>query len=508
MSNELKKSTKTICTMQQRLEILKKLEQNISVAQLAEEHKVSTRTIRNIRTKEKEIRQHMEIQSSNPNLRRHRQPMLHQMEERLSTWFLERRAMGDRVSDLLLQEKAKEINEEIGGPSSFNASKGWVWRFKNRQNIRLVKLHGESLDADTEAAKEFSRSFQERLEEEDIDLENIYNMDETGFMWKNLPQKTLIRAEEGRKIFGRKMKKDRVTVGFFANATGGCKLPPLFVHKFERPRALKHCRDRLPVTYKAQKNAWVDGRIFLDWIENDFKSYAKQYQLEQGLCGKIILLVDNCPAHKVPEIMNIEDSSIEVIFLPPNTTSILQPMDQGIIEKFKRCYRHRMLRTILKHPVGVSQFYMDFDIKDCIDLVKESWDCLTRENICKSWRKLLGKNRPGELEAIPANEDNNSIQIAETIQQICQEDISYEQVNECMSTCEESEQQIEDLEIMECEDQDTSRMDTRNEEDAILEMDEDEVDRSFNILKLWSERQPGFVKPHVNVLKEYYELGQ
>ena len=46
---------------------------------------------------------------------------------------------------------------------------------------------------------------------------------------------------------------------------------------------------------------------------------------------KIVLLVDNCPVH--PPIDNLV--STELIYLPPNTTSKLQPMDQGVILSLK-----------------------------------------------------------------------------------------------------------------------------------------------------------------------------
>ncbi|KAH0540172.1 hypothetical protein KQX54_013950 [Cotesia glomerata] len=34
------------------------------------------------------------------------------------------------------------------------------------------------------------------------------------------------------------------------------------------------------------------------------------------------------------------------MFLPPNITSLIQPLDQGIIEKFKRCYRNDLMEKI------------------------------------------------------------------------------------------------------------------------------------------------------------------
>ena len=50
---------------------------------------------------------------------------------------------------------------------------------------------------------------------------------------------------------------------------------------------------------------------------------------------KIALIVDNCPAH--PDVPGLQ--AINLIFLPPNTTSRTQPMDQGVIRSLKAHYR-------------------------------------------------------------------------------------------------------------------------------------------------------------------------
>ena len=47
----------------------------------------------------------------------------------------------------------------------------------------------------------------------------------------------------------------------------------------------------------------------------------------------ILLLVDNAPTHALYENTNLTNIVIE--HLPPNTTSHLQPCDQGIINSFK-----------------------------------------------------------------------------------------------------------------------------------------------------------------------------
>lgn len=56
---------------------------------------------------------------------------------------------------------------------------------------------------------------------------------------------------------------------------------------------------------------------------------------------KILLLVDNMSGHTID---HLSLTHIELYFLPPNTTSRLQPLDAGIIECFKRRYRKLFLR--------------------------------------------------------------------------------------------------------------------------------------------------------------------
>ena len=56
----------------------------------------------------------------------------------------------------------------------------------------------------------------------------------------------------------------------------------------------------------------------------------------------VLLFIDNCTAH-----CNINLKSVKIEFLPPNTTSKLQPMDQGIIQNFKTLYRKEIIRKIV-----------------------------------------------------------------------------------------------------------------------------------------------------------------
>ena len=49
-----------------------------------------------------------------------------------------------------------------------------------------------------------------------------------------------------------------------------------------------------------------------------------------------------------PDISRLQLTHVEVAFLPPNTTSHLQPLDAGIIASFKNYYKRNYCRHVLE----------------------------------------------------------------------------------------------------------------------------------------------------------------
>lgn len=61
---------------------------------------------------------------------------------------------------------------------------------------------------------------------------------------------------------------------------------------------------------------------------------------------KVLLVLDNAPGH--PPYLDDFNLNVKVVYLPSNTTSIIQPMDQGVIATFKKDYLRRTFCQALK----------------------------------------------------------------------------------------------------------------------------------------------------------------
>ena len=99
----------------------------------------------------------------------------------------------------------------------------------------------------------------------------------------------------------------------------------------------------------------MTGRIFAKWI----RDWSEQLKRKNR---KICLLVDNCTAHPT----DVKVDNIEIVFLPPNTTSVMQPLDMGIIQDMKAHYRS----VLLEHIISI----LDAKISSSIDDTCEEKD--------------------------------------------------------------------------------------------------------------------------------------
>lgn len=218
--------------------------------------------------------------------------------------------------------------------------------FHVNMNLHLhnIELTGEAASADTVAASLYAKILKDIIEGGGYLPNQVFNADETGLFWKRMPSRTFISKEE-KNAPGFKVAKDRLTHLLCGNLTGDCKNKALLLYKSENPRDFKRIsKGSLPVHWRSNKKAWMTSKLFEDWFLNCFCVEAETYCKNENITFKILLILDNAPSH--PAHLADLHPNVKVIFLPPNTTSLIQPMDQGVIAAFKLYYLRRPLQLV------------------------------------------------------------------------------------------------------------------------------------------------------------------
>ena len=147
--------------------------------------------------------------------------------------------------------------------------------------------------------------------------------------------------------------------------------------------------------WKANSKAWVTRQIFMEWVNEVFGTSVKKYLLENQLPLKCLLLMDNAPAHPpgLEDQLLEEFSFITVKFLPPNTTPLIQPMDQQVISNFKKLYTKALFQRCFEvtndTQLTLREFWKNhFSILNCISLIDKAWVEVSSRTMNSAWKKL------------------------------------------------------------------------------------------------------------------------
>ena len=130
--------------------------------------------------------------------------------------------------------------------------------------------------------------------------------------------------------------------------------------------------------YAYNKNAWMTMEIWETWLL-DFNQRMKEQK------RNVILLVDNAGGHNMSHKLVELLTNVNVYFLPPNTTSVIQPMDQGIIAAFK-CYYTKLIILDMLNQIEEKEKYEQIITKQSILFIYEAWHKVSEETIKNCWR--------------------------------------------------------------------------------------------------------------------------
>lgn len=338
-----------------------------------------------------------QLGSNHDDAKRCRPPKYPDLEIALAECIGRMKTAGIDLTGVVLLNTAHELWPNIPAYRTLPIpalSGGWVEKFKTRHRIKLRSLQVEA--ASTRASKtvgslgalELSptgdvklgapavptpiadsmsqRTLESiRLRTMNYSQNDIFTMSETELYWRLVPNANSLREIASQ---SRRDSKERVSVALSCNASGTQRLPPYVVGHYGTPRSFQapgNDMKSINCYYSSNRIAWMtvsEWRTWIKWFD--------------GMMDRpVLLILDPHKAHEVA-YHNLSDSytlrNTEVLFLPPNVSSLHSPLELGIMQNFKALYRKTLLtfisefylqgdlESLLPSPVSLEQEFMDY----------------------------------------------------------------------------------------------------------------------------------------------------
>ena len=136
----------------------------------------------------------------------------------------------------------------------------------------------------------------------------------------------------------------------------------------------------------------MSSELFEEWVREPDRKFGVEKR-------KIAMIIDNCEAH--PHVENL--GWVKLIFLPPNTASVTQPMDPGIIRLLKSKYRSLAMKKVIS-ALEEKKALPKFSVLSAMFMLQKAWDAIPNSTFTNCFRKA-GISRTA-VESVLREDDN------------------------------------------------------------------------------------------------------
>uniref|UniRef100_A0A182PBD8 HTH CENPB-type domain-containing protein n=1 Tax=Anopheles epiroticus TaxID=199890 RepID=A0A182PBD8_9DIPT len=374
----LRRRKKNMLTLEQKLTLIDRHESGETPQNLAKAFEIGEQTARDIIRQKEKIRRFVQNCESSvgPTKRKSMKvSSFEELDEAMLRWYNENRASGISVTSAMCIEQAKYLHEHLGLRGTFNASNGWLSRFKQRYGIAGVYSHSVAKTGNEVSAYTFCYQFQQLMQKEDYLPDQIYNADETGLYWKSTPRTA------GTESFS--SSNERVMVICCTNATGAHKLDLVVFGRMKSPWEPNPGMKPTSVNYFELKGGWASKEIFQHWFNKKWVPAVREFLASKGLPQRAILLLDTSSCHITDNVLRSDDGHMVVKFLPIDVANLVQPMQQGIVSLLKWNYRNDLQQE--QQKVGAKPRQLEQAVRG----LEQSWAKITPVTIRNAWSKMI-----------------------------------------------------------------------------------------------------------------------
>lgn len=317
----------------------------------------------------------------NADARRQRSSNWPVLEDALYRWC-KRKQHSVTITGDILKAKAEQFWCELEQYRDLpmpKFSNGFLNGFLKRNRIESHKRIGKAGSVPVGAENEMAR-LREILGE--LSPKDIYNCDESALYWKMMPG----QGHSTRTIPGATKENSKVTVTFCCNADGSDKLPLWFIGSVKNSRAFETARvepRRLGVFWRSNRSCWMTNSIFEEYL----------LWFDRRMAGRrVFLLLDNFSPHSIAfDRILAQLKNTTILWLPANSTSRYQPLEQGIIQAWKVHWRRRWVEYICDEADNDRDAMSTMDIVRAIRWATHAWDVdITSTTIANCFEKAFG----------------------------------------------------------------------------------------------------------------------
>ena len=167
----------------------------------------------------------------------------------------------------------------------------------------------------------------------------IFNCDEIGMPLLHKPPKVVSHVGQKHPYAITSGDKSNISILACSRATSYC-IPPMVI--FDR----KHLQPEMTagevpgIFYGLSEKGWMDGELFEEWFKHHFLVHAPPAR-------PLLLLLDGHVSHYNLNVLRMAAEEEIIIFcLPPHTTHLLQPLDNGLFASLKSHWvKHSTFRS-------------------------------------------------------------------------------------------------------------------------------------------------------------------
>lgn len=327
-------------TVKEKLNILSKLnETHSSISTVARENNISNKMLRDWIKKYEKL-----VCTANKTTTRHvgsgRSAFFPEIEEKIYDWIVIERKVNKRIITYKnIRDKALKFAEE-NKIENFCASNGWIERFLNRKNLvsRKITSVGQEDNRSSVEIRQTVLNYFEEIQQRLGNVENlnvVLNMDETPIYIDMMNSRTIsFKGEKNTEACGTGHEKTRLTV-VLCLANDGEFLKTMIILKGLKRVPKVQIPSNIYLT--TSRSGTMDSNIMQKWcktclnVTGPFKNNQKRF-----------LILDSYGAHKEEQVVKeISNQNTTAIFIPPKTTSFLQPLDVLINATFKSLMKEK-----------------------------------------------------------------------------------------------------------------------------------------------------------------------